>query len=113
MFEENFGTRPRRASDARRRTLAALCRQVLDVPDGEGRPPRLMAGPEAPARVAVEIFMEQHEIVPVRISRVAAVVAVAGPASAGIRKEDPRQPGAQLLSDFLQVHREAGAGGAL
>src|SRR5512135_726150 len=102
MFEENFGTRPRGASDARRRTLAALCRQVLDVPDGEGRPPRLMAGPETPARVAVEIFMEQHEIAPVRIFRVAAILAVARATSLGVRKKEPRQPGAQLLRNPLQ-----------
>ena len=56
-----------------------------------------MAGADAAAGVAVEVFVEQHQVAPVRIVGVAAVVAVAGPPARFVGQKEPRQPAAQFV----------------
>ena len=66
-----------RAGPLNRSVLRDAMKQVRH----QRRPAGLVAGADAAAGVAVEVFVEQHQVAPVRIVGVAAVVAVAGPAA--------------------------------
>src|SRR5205085_10468649 len=54
----------------------------------EARPARLVRGAEAHARVAVEVFVEEQEVAPVRVFLTFAVPAVHGPAAFSVARED-------------------------
>src|SRR5215831_14638431 len=82
---------------------------LLDATDDERRPPGLVGGAEATTVVAVEVLVEQHQVAPVRIARVARIVAVARTATVGVGKEDRRQPSGQLVRRRAQVEPPAGA----
>jgi hypothetical protein len=58
-----------------------------------------MAGPDSAPRVTVEVFVEQHEVAPVRVVRVRRLVAVARSATVVVRKEEARQPCRKLRRD--------------
>jgi len=49
------------------RIVLPAVRSVLEAADGERGPAGLMAGADAAAVVAVEIFVEEHEILEMRI----------------------------------------------
>src|SRR5205823_3001608 len=72
------------SSDRRRRwslrvSLLARARHLLDEAHHERGPARLVRRAEARAGVAVEVFVEQHQIAPVGIAREPLVAAVTGP----------------------------------
>jgi uncharacterized membrane protein YwzB len=51
----------------------------------EGGPSRLMARAQAAARIAVEVFVKQNQVAPVRVLGVAIVVAMTGALAPFIR----------------------------
>ena len=59
-----------------RRRRRAAGGEVLDVAHDERRPPGLVARAEAAPGVAVEVLVEQHELVPERVAPEALVAAV-------------------------------------
>src|SRR5690606_17146705 len=71
----------------------------------ERRPAGLVAGATAAAVVAVEVLVEEHVVAPVRIVGPAAVVAVAGTASAAVGEEERAETALQLACD--DVERDA------
>ena len=72
------------APDANRfQSLPALLQQLRHEPG----PTRLMAGADARTVVAVEVFVEQHQVAPVRIRLIARVAAVHRPLAVGIPQE--------------------------
>ena len=62
------------------------------------RPAGLMAGADAAAVVAVKVFMEQHEIAPMRIAGEPRIVRVARTATVGVRQKQRRQPAGDFRS---------------
>src|SRR5205085_4171574 len=98
------------ASCPRRRTRRlARAGEVFDEPDGERRPAGLVAGAHAPARLAVEVFVEQHQLAPVGALGEAAVAAVTGAVAARAGQEDPREPPRDLARHLGQVQPHARA----
>ncbi len=72
-----------------------------------------MARPKALARVAVEKFVEEEEIVPVRVIGKPRFTAVAGAAAGGVGQEDAEQTATQFVGHLRERHHHAAAGGAL
>ena len=98
----------------RRRCGGCGLAEVAQEAGDQRRPAGLVAGAEAAAVVAVEVFVEQDQVAPVRVVGVAAVVAVAGPPAARVGQEEPRSAGATArCATSLQVHHRARAGRAL
>jgi hypothetical protein len=75
---------------------------VLQAAHRERGPPGLVARPHAPSVVAIEVLVEQHQLLPVRVRRVPRLVTVTGPSSCGVGEEQAGKPGLQLQRDFLQ-----------
>ena len=65
--------------------------EVEDARD-EARPPRLVAGAEAGAVVAVEVLVEEDQVAPVRVPLELLRPAVNGSPAALVLEEDVRQP---------------------
>ena len=55
------------------------------------RPARLVTGPQALARIPVEIFVKKGKVLPSRVLGIARFSPVAGPVALGIRQEKPAQ----------------------
>ena len=72
-----------------------------------------MAGSQAGPVVAVEVFVKQQAIAPVRIVLKLAGSSKDGTSSVVIFEEQARQPPRDLLGDLIQVHLPSGSGGAL
>src|ERR1051325_10921549 len=77
------------APSARSSSPAPLINQARHQP----RPPRLVAGAEAFARIPVEVLVEQHQILPVRVVReelrlAGAAGAVGRAVAVGVGEED-------------------------
>src|SRR5262245_3234480 len=92
------------------RPMRPVRRLLLDTSNRQRRPARLVAGADAAAGVAVEVLVEQHEIAPVRIRRVARVVPVAGPPALRVGQEQRRQPARDLVRRLAQVELAARPG---
>src|SRR5207249_7300487 len=75
--------------------------EILEATDGERRP-ALEARAEAPAGVAAEVLGEAQQITPVRIVAEAGIGAVTGPAPAGVRDEEAREPRSEEHTSELQ-----------
>ncbi len=71
-----------------------------------------MAGAQAPAGFAVEVFVEQDQVAPVRVLGIAAVVAMTGAASVRVAQEEAGEPASQVVGDLLEVEASPGAGRA-
>ena len=71
-----------------------------------------MARAEAAAGFAVEVFVKQNQVSPMRVGGVFLDLAMAGPRAVFVRQESAGQPAGDLLRGFLQVHHVPGAGGA-
>src|SRR5881628_1167109 len=76
-------------------------------------PAGLVARAEPAAGVSVKVFVEQQQILPVRVGGEPPVLAVTGTASLTVRQEDARQPGGDLARHLAQIHHPSRSGGAL
>src|SRR5947208_15878670 len=77
----------------------------------DARPSGLVARAEPRAVVAVEVFVEQDEIAPVRVLLEPAGAAVHRPAPIHVTQEDVAQTVRDFLGDLIERHVPAGAGG--
>src|SRR5204863_6552190 len=87
-------------------SLSGLLQELSD----QAGPAGLMACADARAVVAVEVFVKQNEVAPVRIVMIAAVAAVHRTSAVFILEEDARQPARQFGGNFPQRDVAAGAG---
>src|ERR671925_1782990 len=85
--------------------FARLLQQLGD----EAGPPRLVAGADAGTAVAVEVFIEKHEVAPMRITGEALDAAVDWATPVRVAQEDPREPARQLGGDLGERHHVARA----
>src|SRR5687767_4435793 len=86
---------------------------VPQQPRHQARPPRLVAGAQPLAVVAVEELVEEDEVAEVLVV-VLGLFAVAGPpARRGVGEEQDGEPPLQFLRHFAEVHPVAGARRAL
>src|SRR3954464_11824429 len=76
-------------------------------------PPGLVAGADAGAVVAMDVFVEQDEIAPVRILLKLCGAAVYRPAAILAPQEDPRKPLAEIFGHFVQRFLLTRPGGTL
>ena len=86
--------------------------QVHDPRDRPG-PPRLVAGPDALAGVAVEVLVEQRVILPVGVFLEFPGRPVHGPFPLLVLQEDAGEPAADLVGHLVEVHHLPGSGRAL
>src|SRR5262245_45306349 len=94
--------------------LLALHKAIhLDEPRDDARPAGLVAGADARAVIAVEEFVEQDQVAPVRISLEFLGRAVDWPLACFVAQEDATQAPGKLLANLEQVHLAARAGRAL
>src|SRR5262245_59299280 len=70
-------------------------------------PASLVAGPQPGAIVAMEIFIEQDMIAPVRVGLKCDGPAVDGPPPLVVSEEDPREPPANVHAHLEEVHQTA------
>src|SRR5262249_45104705 len=103
---------PLRGEGVHHRHVASSAGHILHEPDDEGGPARLMAGAEALAGVAMEVFVKQDQVPPMRILAPTRVLSVARAPPGRIGKEDRRQPPSQFPRDFLEREFAIGAGRA-
>ena len=75
--------------------------------------PGLMAGADAGAVVAVEVFVEQQIVAPMGIALEFLGAAKHRPPAALVAQKDPGQPIGDFAGDLEQVHQVAGARRAL
>src|SRR2546426_5399088 len=90
------------------RLLPALLQQLCDEP----RPAGLVAGPDARAVVAVEVFVEEDQVAPVRVTLKFLGPPVDGTAPVLVAEEDSREAPRDLAGDRPQVEHGPGAGRA-
>src|SRR5207249_1311238 len=83
---------------------------IAQEPGHECRPTSLVAGTNAAAGVAVEIFVEENQVFPGWVMGEAIVAAVARSAASGVGEEDLGEADFQFVGDLLQVHQMARAG---
>src|SRR5215218_5155380 len=76
-------------------------------------PPGLVAGAASAAGVAVEVFMEEHELAPVRVVVEEHVAAVHCPRAIGLSHKDSREAARKLNGDLLERHHVSRACGTL
>src|SRR6185369_14982747 len=93
-------------------TQLALFRRALEAARNQRCPAGLVACAEAAAGLAMEVFVEQHEVLPVGIARVARIVAVARAAAVAVGQEHRAEAACELARDLGEVHEVAGAGRA-
>src|SRR5437899_5386772 len=81
------------------RLLPALLQQLCDEP----RPAGLVAGPDARAVVAVEVFVEEDQVAPVRVTLKFLGPPVDGTAPVLVAEEDSREAPLDLAGDRPEV----------
>src|SRR5262245_57272195 len=106
---------PQSCATQRRPTLAQVLRRhragpgdVLDAAKRQRGPAGLMARTDAAARLAVEIFVEENQILPMRIGGVSLVATMARAPAVGAPQEDGREPALDLARHLLQRHHLPG-----
>src|SRR5437762_12366255 len=77
--------------------FVSMAREVFHLTDHQRGPAGLMAGAQSLAGFAVEIFVEQNQVAPVRVFGPVRVVAVARAASVFFGQENARQSARQFL----------------
>src|SRR6058998_1470091 len=77
----------------------------------DARPSRLVARAEAGPVVAVEVFVEQEIVAPVRVLLKLARSPVDRPPALAVPQEDAGQPARDLLGDLIEGHLPPGARG--
>src|SRR5712691_6764504 len=70
-----------------------------------------MTRTQAATGFAVEVFVEQNQVPPVRITRVFLALAMAGPSSFVIRQKDASEPAREFVGHFLERQHVSGADG--
>src|SRR2546422_9064454 len=90
------------------RLLPALLQQLCDEP----RPAGLVAGPDARTVVAVEVFVEEDQVAPVRVTLKFLGPPVDGTAPVLVAEEDSREAPRDLAGYRPQVEHGPGAGRA-
>src|ERR1700747_1364826 len=93
------------------RFMGAHAGKQIETAGDHPRPSGLMAGAEARAIVAVEVFVEQDVVIPVRVFLKRLRSAVNRAQSAGITEENARKPASNFLCDFEQGHEFSRTGG--
>ena len=63
-----------------------------------------MARPQATAMLAMEVFVEQHELAPVRVRGKTPILPMTWTAAMRIREKEAGQADGEVTSDVLQVH---------
>src|SRR5271168_5003862 len=101
------------SSPASEKGLGIEAPKDFDQRRHEPGPSCLMTGADASAIVAVEIFVEQQVIAPIRIALELLGSPEHRPPAGLIAQEDPGQPIGDLAGDLEQVHQVARAGGTL
>src|SRR6516225_11401240 len=87
--------------------------EIFDQTCNDPSPPSLVAGADAGAVVAVEIFIEQQVVAPMGIALKLVGAAKDRAAACLVAQKDPCQAIGDLLRHLEQVHQPAGAGRAL
>src|SRR5215813_12642654 len=95
--------------DACANSLAALLKQLRY----NSRPSRLMAGPDPRAIVAMEVLVEEDQVLPVRIFVIEAISPMNRPTAILSFQEDPCHSTRKLGGDFPQSHHLPRPGRAL
>src|SRR5262245_12384770 len=62
--------------------------QILQTTGHQGRPARLVTCPQAAPSLAMEVFVEQHQVAPVRVGGKTPIVAMAGAAAMLVREKE-------------------------
>src|SRR5256714_4549047 len=78
----------------------------------EARPAGLVRSAEAHARVAVEVFVEEYEVAPVRVVLEFSVPAVHGPAPFAVAREDAYEPVGEATRHLVELHARLAGDGA-
>ena len=89
------------------RPVSAILAVLLDELGDQSRPARLVAGPEAGSRVAVEVFEKQNIIAPVRVGLKFFARSVNWTAAAGVRGEDVDETVREFHRDFPEREHAA------
>src|SRR6266571_1173022 len=92
--------------------LVSMFNRVLQEFHRERRPAGLMTGAATTAGFAVEIFVKQHEIAPVRIMCVPRHIAMTWARAFLVRQKDTSQPTGKFTRYFLERHHVSGPGRA-
>src|SRR5262245_42301518 len=92
-----------------RTSAAALLKQLGD----DAGPARLVARADAPTRVAVKVFVEQHEVAPMRIGVEHVGVAVHRTTALAVAQEDTGDAPRELGRNLAERHEVARAGRVL
>src|SRR2546425_12166677 len=88
-------------------SLAALLEQLGD----QRGPARLVAGADAGTVVAVKVFVEEDQVLPVRVALELFGPAVDRAPTLGVAQEDAREPARELRGNLPQVEPPIAAGG--
>ena len=94
----------RRTPNAERRSFP-VC-PFFEQAGDQRRPAGLVAGAETPSGVAVEVLIEQDQVLAGGVIGVHAGLAIYGPPSLGILQEDGRQAPGEFPRHVQQVHPE-------
>src|SRR5947199_104555 len=70
-------------------------------------PAGLVAGADANTGVAVKIFIEKNEILPMGIALKFLRIPMNGPPTVAVRQEKPRQASGDFFADFVKRHHPA------
>jgi hypothetical protein len=89
--------------------LTGVASKVFDAARHQCRPARLMRGAEATSVVAVEVFMKEHKVLPVRILPIQGTRPVAWSGSRRIGKEKVRQTSREFAGNLIEIHPDTGA----
>src|SRR6266478_894015 len=68
-----------------------------------------MAGPQAGSGIAMEVFVKQHQVAPMRVGLEPFETSEDGPAALFIAKENARHSARQFTRNFPQGHRVSGS----
>ena len=63
-----------------------------------------MTGSQATSMLTMEIFVEQHELLPVRVRGKTSVTPMTWSAAVGVREKEASQAGSEFTRHFLEVH---------
>ena len=85
------------------RRLHPRTRHVVEATQHERGPAAEVARAETAAGVAVEVFVEEHEIAPMRILGETVIAAVDRPPAAGVAQEDRSEASLQLVRDLAEI----------
>ena len=80
---------------------------LLNELGDQSRPSRLVAGADAGTRIAVEVFVEWDQVVPVRIGLKCFDIAEHGTTGFVVVEKESREPHRDFLGDLPERHHAA------